>query len=166
MFTIRDYNKSDADKILSWITDEKSFRQWSADKYKTYPATTDDMNSFYDSLSKEGAKQFVFCDDDAVIGHFVLRPQLDNDDDTARIGFIIVDSSIRGKGYGKAMLEAALDLAFETFGKRRVTLGVFENNPRALKCYQSIGFTQWGESVFMINGEAWKCLEMECLKCE
>ena len=166
MFTIRDYNKNDAEKILSWITDEKSFRQWSADKYKTYPATADDMNSFYDGISKEGAKQFVFCEDGKAIGHFVLRPDPDGDAHSARLGFIVVDSSIRGKGYGKTMLLKALELVFDTLGKRRVTLGVFENNPKALKCYQSIGFTQWSESVCVINDEAWKCLEMECLKRE
>lgn len=164
MFTIRDYNKNDADKILSWITEEKSFRQWSADKYKVYPITADDMNAFYDTISRDSANQYMFCDDGKAIGHFVLRPDPDGDERSIRLGFIIVDSSIRGKGYGKAMLLKALDLVFNIMGKDRVTLGVFENNPNALKCYQSLGFTQWSESVYVINGEYWKCLEMECLK--
>lgn len=164
MFTIRDYNKNDADKILSWITDEKSFRQWSADKYKIYPITADDMNAFYSSISRDSAKQYMFCDDGKAIGHFVLRPDPDGDERSIRLGFIIVDSSVRGKGYGKAMLQKALELAFSEGMAERVTLGVFENNPNALRCYESVGFRRFGSTVYKIGDEQWVCFEMECPK--
>lgn len=165
MFTLRKYRKDDADIILSWITDEKSFRQWSADKYKTYPATAEDVNAFYSEIKPNGAMPFMFCDEGKPIGHFILRPLSDEAVPTVRIGFIIVDSSIRGKGYGKAMLNTALEFAFENLNTQRVTLGVFENNPKALKCYESVGFKQWGDTVCNINGEEWHCLEMENVRC-
>ena len=162
MFWLRAYSKSNADIILSWITDEKSFRQWSADKYKRYPATAVDVNSFYDELKTQGGTPFMFFDEGNAIGHFIMRPLQDEKVKTVRMGFIIVDSAVRGKGYGKAMLKEALKLAVESFGAKRVTLGVFENNLKALKCYESVGFRQWGATTYNINGEEWKCLEMEC----
>lgn len=164
MFTMRDYNESDAQIILSWITDEFSFRQWSADKYESYPPKPEEMNSFYNEMKSNGAKPFVFYDADKAIGHFILRSLTDEDVKTVRIGFIIVDSNIRGKGYGRRMLETALDYAFKVLYAQRVTLGVFENNPKARKCYESVGFRQWSESSFTINGENWKCFEMEIYK--
>ena len=162
MFALREFDKSDADIILSWITDEKSFRQWSADKYKDYPAKAEDVIRFYDEMKLNGATPFMFCDGDNPIGHLLMRPLCDEAVKTVRFGFIIVDSSVRGKGYGKAMLNIALKYAFKNLDAHRVTLGVFENNPKALKCYETVGFTQWGESVLGINGEQWRCLEMEC----
>ena len=164
MFSIREYKNVNAEKILSWITDEKSFRQWSADKYESYPPDPQEMIQFYDSMKPQGAKAFIFCDGDKEIGHFILRPLDDGSNKTFRIGFIIVDSSIRGKGYGKKMLLAALEYASKEFGAERITLGVFENNPKALKCYASVGFRQYGEENYTIGTENWKCLEMEYIK--
>ena len=164
MFTIEKYKNTDADKILSWLSDEKSFRQWSADKYKTYPSAADDMNLFYDSISKDGAKQYMFCDEGKAIGHFVLRPQCSERLKTVRIGFIIVDTSVRGKGYGRAMLELAIPFVFDEFNAERITLGVFENNSKAKKCYESVGFNCVGATEYTISGEIWKCFEMEVLR--
>lgn len=163
MFSLRIYRESDADIILGWLSDEKSFRQWSADKYKDYPAKAEDMNAFYREVAVQGGKPFVFCEDGKVIGHFIMRPISDEVIRTVRFGFIIVDSSIRGKGYGRAMLNEALCYAFDRLCAERVTLGVFENNPQARKCYESVGFKQWGETTCTINGDEWKCLEMECV---
>ena len=162
LFALRNYQESDAEIILGWISDEKSFRQWSADKYKSYPASPEDMNAFYREMKAQGGIPFVFTEDNKVVGHFIVRPITDEDTVTYRLGFIIVDSTVRGKGYGKAMLSFALEYAFSTLSAKRVTLGVFENNPNALRCYESVGFKQVGESYYSINGETWKCLEMEC----
>ena len=164
MFEIRGYRSADAQKIISWITDEKTFRQWSADKYETFPPKAEEINAFYESMKTQGAKALVFCDGGKEIGHFIVRPMADESVKTARLGFIIVDSSIRGKGYGKKMLEMAISFALSEFGAQRVTLGVFENNPKAKKCYESVGFRQYGEDTYTIGTETWKCLEMEWIQ--
>ena len=161
MFEIREFMPFDAEKVLSWISDEKSFRQWSADKYDSYPPKPEEMNDFYASVKSLGGRAFMFCDDGKEIGHFILRPLTDESIKTVRIGFIIVDSSIRGKGYGRKMLEIAVPFALSEYEALRITLGVFENNPKAKKCYESVGFRQWSETSCAINGELWKCLEME-----
>lgn len=161
MFSIREFMNTDAEKVLSWITDEKMFRQWSADKYECYPPKAEDVIAFYDSIGHQGGRAFVFCDYGKVIGHFILRPLDEERVKTVRIGFIIVDSTVRGKGYGRLMLEHAIEYAANEFAAQRITLGVFENNPKAKKCYESVGFRQWGETAYNINEEVWKCFEME-----
>ena len=79
-----------------------------------------------------------------------------------RLGFIIVDDTKRGKGYGKKMVQLATKYAFEFLGAKKVTLGVFDNNPSAYHCYKAAGFQENGE-IFNIPllGETWKVIELE-----
>lgn len=164
MFTLKEYMPSYADIILAWLKDEMSFRRWSADKYKNYPAKAQDMNDLYAKLKAEGGMPLAFCEDDKIIGHLIVRPLEDKTIKTCRFGFIVVDSSVRGKGYGKVMLHHALKFVSDVFDTERVTLGVFENNPKALKCYESVGFCLTDDAVYYtIGDEKWKCLEMEYL---
>jgi GNAT superfamily N-acetyltransferase len=50
----------------------------------------------------------------------------------------------RGDGVGRAMVAAALRVAFEDLGLHRVALNVFDFNVAALRCYQSLGFVREG----------------------
>ena len=79
-----------------------------------------------------------------------------------RLGFIIVDDTKRGKGYGKKMVQLATKYAFEFLGAEKVTLGVFDNNPSAYHCYKAAGFRETGE-IFNIPlfGEMWTVVELK-----
>lgn len=77
-----------------------------------------------------------------------------------RFGWVIVDDSIRGNGYGKQMLELGLMYAFKIFGANRVTIGVFENNDAAHWCYKKAGFVD----TEIIASTPWNVVEMEILK--
>ena len=84
--------------------------------------------------------------------------------DELRFGFVIVDPSKRGKGYGKNMLQLGLTFAKEVFGAKKVSLGVFRNNEAAYYCYKAAGF----EDVVLeevekhqVLAEEWDCLELE-----
>lgn len=59
---------------------------------------------------------------------------VDEDFKTLRFGFVIVDDKLRGKGFGKEMLQLAIKYAFELLKVERITLGVFANNQNALYC--------------------------------
>ena len=102
-------------------------------------------------------------DESGVVGHLILR-FTDEEQQTIRFGFVIVDDAKRGKGYGKEMLRLALKYAFEILHVHKVTLGVFENNSPAYYCYISVGFTEIGEEqneYCQIKNEKWKCIELE-----
>ena len=78
-----------------------------------------------------------------------------------RFGFVIVDDSKRGKGYGKQMLHLAIDYAQQKLGAKHITLGVFCDNLSAVECYKSVGFRIIGMDSYVIDGGEWKGFEME-----
>ena len=79
-----------------------------------------------------------------------------------RLGYIIVDSSIRGKGYGKKLIEEAIEYAKNELGAKEINLGVFTNNEKALKCYKSIGFEEIAieKNAYQFYDEQWDCVEL------
>ena len=68
-----------------------------------------------------------------------------------RFGFVIVDDQLRGKGYGKQMLQLAIQKAKNEFGAKKINLGVFDNNPSALHCYESVGFKIIGTDSYIFH---------------
>lgn len=156
MIRLRPYKATDADIILSWCKEEKAFYQWTAGVLGHFPITTKKF-SFVETLMP-----FTAMDDKDIIGFFTLRnPNASLDE--LRFGFVIVDPDKRGKGYGKAMLELGLKFAFEIYGAKRASLGVFENNLSAYYCYKAAGFQDVdadNTETYRIMGEEWKCREL------
>ena len=99
--TLRPFTISDAPIILSWIKDITAFRKWSADRYPVYPPKPEDMVAQY---AADNIFPFTAINDDGnVVGHIMLRYP-DPSKTVIRLGFVIVDDNLRGKGYGKQML--------------------------------------------------------------
>ena len=155
--TLRPFNINDAETILSWCKDKHAFRLWSADRYKEFPAQPKEMQKQYNGDNMFPLTAVV---GEKIVGHILLRFPLE-DKSVIRFGFVIVDDSKRGKGYGKQMLRLAIDYAQQELGAQKITLGVFCDNLSALKCYQSVGFKITGEDSYMIDGEKWKGYEMK-----
>ena len=82
---------------------------------------------------------------------------INGDKKVIRFGWVIVDSSVRGKGYGTKMLRLGLKYAFDILGAEKITIGVFENNAPAHLCYKKVGFAD----VDVVKGEPWDIIEME-----
>jgi RimJ/RimL family protein N-acetyltransferase len=80
-----------------------------------------------------------------------------------RLGFVIVDESLRGKGYGKELILQTIEYARKNLNATSISLGVFKNNPPALHCYESVGFRKVGVETYNIDGEIWEDIEMELL---
>ena len=156
MIRIRPYNSADADVILSWCRDEKSFYQWSAGVLGDYPITQDDFG-FVEKLMP-----FTAFDESGILGFFTFRKPNESCNEL-RFGFVIVDPERRGQKLGKAMLRLGLKFAFELYGADKVSLGVFENNLSAYYCYKAVGFEDAvldSTEGYNIMGEEWKCREM------
>ena len=122
-----------------------------------FPAQPEEMMEQY-----EGGNMYPLTAviDDIIVGHILLRFPSE-DKSLIRFGFVIVDDSKRGKGYGKQMLRLAIGYAQQELGAQKISLGVFCDNHSALKCYKSIGFCITGESYYMIDGEEWKAFDLE-----
>lgn len=164
---LRPYKPEDAKTIVSWIKDERALRKWSSDRYGEYPITAEDMNYKYlecngDCEEPDNFYPLTAVDADGPVGHLILR-YTNGEKTTIRLGFIIVDDTKRGMGYGKKMIQMAMQYAFDMLGAEQLTLGVFENNPSAYYCYKAAGFKEIEteqDFVFEILGEKWRCIEM------
>lgn len=160
---LKKYQKEDAAIICSWIKDEKSLYQWSADRIGKFPLEDNDLNKEYAAMIK-GNRFIPFSafDDGRLVGHFCIRYPDEEDDSIVRFGFVIVDSALRGCGNGKKMLQLAIDYAKNVLHASKITLGVFTNNDSARYCYESVGFRPVGRTeIYKMPVGEWECVEME-----
>ena len=159
MLRLRPYRESDADVILSWPMDEKAFYQWTAGRLGEYPLTKERYAQL-DSLMR-----FTLLDGEKVAGFFTLRaPQGTMDE--LRFGFVIVDPALRGRGCGREMLRRGLVFVREVYRAKKASLGVFENNAAAWRCYRAAGFRDVltaQQEAYPVMGEVWPCREMEII---
>ena len=161
---LRPYQPTDANVITTWLKNEYLMRQWCADRYECYPVTPEDMNSYHQQyIDGHNSIALTMVDGEEIVGYITLRTPAD-DLSEQRLGFVIVDDSKRGKGLGKTLVSMAVDYAFCKLEATKVSLGVFENNPAAIRCYESVGFHRVGRQEtesYRCLGETWNCIEME-----
>ena len=69
---------------------------------------------------------------------------------------------MRGKGYGKQMIHSALKIGFNEMLLNEISLGVFDFNYPAIKCYQELGFRQYKylKNVRKFGEEFWNLIMM------
>jgi RimJ/RimL family protein N-acetyltransferase len=77
--------------------------------------------------------------DGAFLGEAVLN-EFDPDNASANYRVWLAGSDVYGKGYGTEATRLVLDYALDTVGLHRVSLGVFDCNPRARRVYEKCGF--------------------------
>lgn len=165
---LRPYKMCDAEYIAGWITDEKSFYQWSADRINKYPLTAESLNGYYDEfLWDDRLWQMTAINGNGEPTAHLLMRYPEEGIQVLRFGFIVVNNNMRGKGYGKKFLNLALSYAFDILKAEKVTLGVFANNPGARHCYEAVGFEEKKENsrcFYNIMNEEWECIELEYTK--
>jgi RimJ/RimL family protein N-acetyltransferase len=94
---------------------------------------------------KEGEVAFGIAakEDDRLIGSCSLRG-ISLANRAADLGIMIGDARFQGKGYGSEAMRLLVAYGFETLNLNRIGLRVFANNPRAIRCYEKVGFRREG----------------------
>ncbi|MBO4360606.1 MAG: GNAT family N-acetyltransferase [Eubacteriaceae bacterium] len=157
---IREFRPEDEAVILSWIGNDDEQRMWSADRYSTFPPMPGDMSALYrESVEAGGFFPYCLTDGERVLGHFILRYPTE-DTSLLRVGFVIIDPSLRGQGIGKLLIEKAKEEA-AGMGAKKLSLGVFTDNPAAYHCYLSCGFAVTGEEDYTVLGTLYPGYAME-----
>ena len=84
----------------------------------------------------------------------------------AFVGLGIGERDFWGKGYGTDVMKILLRFAFTEINLKRVSLGVFEYNPRAIRSYEKAGFRHEGHLRGLLNreGRRWNNLFMGILR--
>lgn len=84
----------------------------------------------------------------------------------AFVGLGIGETEYWGKGHGTDVMNVLLRFAFTEINLRRVSLTVFEYNPRAIRSYEKAGFRREGRLRSLLNreGRRWDGLFMGILR--
>ena len=166
MLRLRPFRKNDAKTIITWTNKKEEFYKWSAGILGEYPVTEKRLLEAT-SGREDNDRYFPFTafDENGLVGFFTARVRPEEDDKKLRFGYVIVNPSKRGTGYGKQMITLGLKFAFEIYGADSVSLGVFENNKQAYYCYKSVGFEENGvREEYKLCGETWIDIDLEIKK--
>ena len=150
--------------------------QWSADsEYSRLldwdPARRFSVKSsqkwFEKDYEKENANLFAIrtLDGDQIIGEIGLDGIRWTHGDCF-VGIGLGEREFWGKGYGTDAMKIILRYAFTELNLHRVTLDVFEYNPRGVRSYEKAGFVHEGRQRGMLlrEGRRWDVLYMGILR--
>jgi len=139
---LRAYEKSDADALFRWFSDEEVTR-WLGPP--AFPSRAH-QEKFIElaSASSDDAKYFAIETlDGKLVGDCGLR-FIDWKSRKAEFFITIGEKQFWGKGLGSDALRIVVRLAFDKMNLNRLWLSVLVDNPRAVRCYEKCGFVREG----------------------
>lgn len=137
---LRELTRADVDEMAKWPRFSEPQLAWAnLDLH-----TARERDAYYElGRSNATRKRFVALSRRGkVLGTLGLR-NIDHFAGEGTLGIIIRADEV-GRGYGTDAIRNILFYAFDTLGLRRVLLDVAETNLRARRCYEKIGFSDWG----------------------
>jgi RimJ/RimL family protein N-acetyltransferase len=158
----------------------KSFVQWSCDSEYRRLLDSDPVRLFSvkatqewveKQLKKDPPQYYWFLirrlEDDLILGDITLGGLRWNNRE-AFVGIGIGDREHWGKGYGTDAMQILLRYAFTELNLERVSLEVFDYNPRGLRSYEKAGFRVEGrQRQFLLrDGQRYDVIYMGILRDE
>ncbi|GLB51457.1 GNAT family N-acetyltransferase [Neptunitalea chrysea] len=153
---LQSFSKIDFQRLINWIDNEKELIQFAGTIF-TWPLTNNQLEDYINDSSRYVYKAMY---NGKVIGHAEIYKE---NAETARLCRILIgDTTYRGKGLGKELMEQLLHVAFTELHVNYVHLNVYHWNVRAIKCYEKCGFqfTKGVSQLVFFAGEEWKALNM------
>ena len=110
-----------------------------------YPSDADAVEARLDRLRVVGDRVVVAELDGQVVGlaHLQVTPTIERDRPAGKIGALVVDEAHRGRGIGRALVQALVDEA-RLRGCELVYLTTSERRDDAHAFYESVGLEQTG----------------------
>lgn len=151
----------DYEYVSKWVDDERTHAFWCANRLP-YPITQQSFHVFLEKNAVDWTDNAYIAteNDGQAVGFFCYS--VNTTDNIGFLKFVIVDKRKRGKGYGKEMLNLALQYAFQITGANAVQLNVFNENALAKSCYEKVGFVERSidKDVFPYKDELWSRCNM------
>jgi RimJ/RimL family protein N-acetyltransferase len=139
---LRAYEKSDADALFRWFSDEEVTRWLGPPNFPSRAHQERFIESA--SASSDDAKYFAIETlDGKLVGDCGLR-FIDWKSRKAEFFITIGEKQSWGKGLGSDALRIVIRLAFDKMNLNRLWLTVLVDNPRAVRCYEKCGFLREG----------------------
>lgn len=153
---LRPYRTKDFPYLQKWIGDTRTHTLWCAGSLP-FPLTQENFQTMLAEKERDfGACGYTFTENDGKPVGFLMY-NVNDSENSGFTSFIVVDSSLRGKGYGTQMLNHLLRYAFTVTNVSKVRLNVFDVNERARKCYEKAGFSveSFTPDTLTYEGESW-----------
>ncbi len=157
-----------AEALARWSQDSEYARQ-----LDSMPATPWSVKQTKEEIEKELEKEapndvsFMIrtLADDRLIG-FIGLEDIQWTHGDAFVGIGLGEPEYRGKGYGTDAMQVILRYAFTELNLHRVTLTVFEYNPRAIRSYEKAGFVIEGRQRQYLHrdGRRWDLIYLGILR--
>jgi len=172
MIRLEYFEEKDFEQLINWINTEALLVNWAGSLF-SFPLTTASMKWYLgDTNNKKESDALVFRvveeETGETVGHISLGG-ISRKNRSARISRVLIgDDKNKGKGYCRQMITEVLKIGFDEMNLHRISLGVYDYNISALKCYQSAGFKTEGtmRDVLLYKGEWWSLIEMGILETE
>ncbi|HUY28940.1 MAG TPA: GNAT family protein [Candidatus Binataceae bacterium] len=140
---LRGYEKSDADALVRWFSDEEVTEYLGP---VAVPMTRAFQERMIEELLARDSPVKAFAIEalsGELIGDCGLR-EISWVSRKADLFITIGDKSYWGRGYGADAVRLLLRLAFESMNLNSVVLTTLATNTRAIKCYEKCGFEKQG----------------------
>ncbi|RYE56813.1 MAG: N-acetyltransferase [Sphingobacteriales bacterium] len=172
MIRLERFEQKDFGQLIEWINTEELLINWAGSLF-SFPLTNSSMEWYVrDTNHLEKSDAFVYRvveeETGETVGHISLGG-ISRKNRSARISRVLIGSNEnKGKGYCKQMIRAVIKIGFEDLKLHRISLGVYDFNTSALRCYQSAGFTIEGtmKDVLLHKGKWWSLVEMAIMEDE
>jgi len=162
---LRPFEEDDVPRLLNWVgTGEAALVQWAGSQFCA-PLDSGQLLEHLRRADRDRRRIFVALDPSGTpIGHAEFS-QIDPDSGSARLSRILIgDTSNRGAGHGQALVRALVRFASDELGLRRLSLGVYDFNAGAIRCYERVGFRRVPEGLrraaITVQGQSWNSQEM------
>lgn len=148
MITLKQFDESDYAAFIEWqqgATEKDLFLF--AGRTFTPPVTKEQLAAYEIEANKKTlpVKLFTVIEKDTgeKIGHIQVS-DIDVVNRSAFLNRVYIRKESRGKGYGKALIEAMKRYVFSDLGFHRLSLYVLSNNLEAKRMYEQVGFKEEG----------------------
>lgn len=123
-------------------------------RFFTAPITSEQILNF--QKSRTGSSLFfTILNDDLMIGSLELI--IYEDEEKCTVARFLISDEYRFKGFGTETLKLLTKYVFEELSLKKITLGVFDFNESAFKCYKKAGFAESNRLIM----EDWIRIDME-----
>jgi RimJ/RimL family protein N-acetyltransferase len=162
---LRPARPEDAEEMARWFVDLTELAHWGGPEVR-FPLTRDQLAAWIDEVSRPMPRVcFTAVDHDRLpIGHveFLRDPPRQ----WARLGRFAIAPGLRGQGFGRALFEHAVGMAFAELGVEHLALAVATTNHRAIRLYRSCGFSDEGavSESRTVDGRAYRMQTMGLMR--
>jgi len=172
MIKLEYFGREDFQQLTEWINSEHLMTNWAGSLFR-YPLTEDSLDWYIEGTNKICSDAFIYKAVNTItaktVGHISLGGISDKNK-SGRISRVLVGNTAeRGKGVCTGMIKAILKIGFEELGLHRISLGVYDFNTSAIRCYQKSGFVKEGlmrDVLRYDDNTYWSLLEMSILESE